>query len=118
MGALRVSGIVFVDSPCVFTVFSMLPFEFYANTDSLVVKLVPINQMLRWEHTSAVQYVLSNLQYPYSPFTLFRNFVKKNAQNDVTQTQKKVFAWMSLATTLTFLGNSTFGHLAGTCQAE
>lgn len=35
-----------------------------------------------------------------------RNFVKKTVQDDVTQTQKRVFEWVSLATALTFFGNS------------
>lgn len=35
-----------------------------------------------------------------------RNFVKKTVHDDVTQTQKRVFEWLSLAVTLTFLGNS------------
>lgn len=35
-----------------------------------------------------------------------RNFVKKTVHDDVTQTQKRVFEWLSLATALTFIGNS------------
>ncbi|KAH7406500.1 hypothetical protein DE146DRAFT_395126 [Phaeosphaeria sp. MPI-PUGE-AT-0046c] len=35
-----------------------------------------------------------------------RNFVKKTVHDDVTQTQKRVFEWVSLATALTFIGNS------------
>ena len=35
-----------------------------------------------------------------------RNFVKKTAHDDVTQTQKRVFEWVSLATAFTFVGNS------------
>lgn len=35
-----------------------------------------------------------------------RNFVKKTVHDDVTQTQKRVFEWVSLATALTFFGNS------------
>jgi hypothetical protein len=35
-----------------------------------------------------------------------RNFVKKTVHDDVTQTQKRVFEWLSLATALTFVGNS------------
>jgi hypothetical protein len=35
-----------------------------------------------------------------------RNFVKKKVDDDVTQTQKRVFEWLSLATALTFVGNS------------
>jgi hypothetical protein len=35
-----------------------------------------------------------------------RNFVKKAVHDDVTQTQKRVFEWLSLATALTFIGNS------------
>ena len=35
-----------------------------------------------------------------------RNFVKKTVLDDVTQTQKRVFEWVSLATALTFFGNS------------
>jgi hypothetical protein len=35
-----------------------------------------------------------------------RNFVKKAVHDDVTQTQKRVFEWVSLATALTFIGNS------------
>ena len=35
-----------------------------------------------------------------------RNFVKKTVQDDVTQTQKRVFEWVSLAAALTFFGNS------------
>jgi hypothetical protein len=35
-----------------------------------------------------------------------RNFVKKTVQDDVTQTQKRVFEWVSLAAALTFIGNS------------
>jgi hypothetical protein len=35
-----------------------------------------------------------------------RNFVKKVVHDDVTQTQKRVFEWVSLATALTFIGNS------------
>jgi hypothetical protein len=36
-----------------------------------------------------------------------RNFVKKTAHDDVTQTQKRLFEWVSLAAALTFVGNST-----------
>lgn len=35
-----------------------------------------------------------------------RNFVKKTAHDDVTQSQKRVFEWLSLAAALTFVGNS------------
>jgi hypothetical protein len=35
-----------------------------------------------------------------------RNFVKRAVLDDVTQTQKRVFEWVSLATALTFVGNS------------
>jgi hypothetical protein len=35
-----------------------------------------------------------------------RNFIKKVVIDDVTQTQKRVFEWLSLATALTFIGNS------------
>jgi hypothetical protein len=35
-----------------------------------------------------------------------RNFVKKLVHDDVTQTQKRVFEWVSLATAFTFVGNS------------
>jgi hypothetical protein len=35
-----------------------------------------------------------------------RNFVKRTVHDDVTQTQKRVFEWVSLATALTFIGNS------------
>jgi hypothetical protein len=35
-----------------------------------------------------------------------RNFIKKTVLDDVTQTQKRVFEWLSLATALTFIGNS------------
>jgi hypothetical protein len=35
-----------------------------------------------------------------------RNFVKKTAHDDVTPTQKRIFEWVSLATALTFFGNS------------
>ncbi|KAF1936950.1 heavy metal tolerance protein precursor [Clathrospora elynae] len=35
-----------------------------------------------------------------------RNFVKKTVHDDVTQTQKRVFEWVSLATAFTFVGNS------------
>ncbi|KAF1931077.1 heavy metal tolerance protein precursor [Didymella exigua CBS 183.55] len=35
-----------------------------------------------------------------------RNFVKKTVLDDVTQTQKRVFEWVSLAAALTFFGNS------------
>lgn len=35
-----------------------------------------------------------------------RNFVKRAVHDDVTQTQKRVFEWVSLATALTFIGNS------------
>lgn len=35
-----------------------------------------------------------------------RNFVKKTVLDDVTQTQKRVFEWVSAATALTFIGNS------------
>jgi hypothetical protein len=35
-----------------------------------------------------------------------RNFVKKKVDDDITQTQKRVFEWVSLATALTFVGNS------------
>jgi hypothetical protein len=35
-----------------------------------------------------------------------RNFVKKTVHDDVTQTQKRVFEWLSLAAALTFFGNS------------
>jgi hypothetical protein len=35
-----------------------------------------------------------------------RNFVKKTVHDDVTQTQKRVFEWVSLAAALTFIGNS------------
>ncbi|KAL6704430.1 ATP-binding cassette-type vacuolar membrane transporter Hmt1 [Coniothyrium glycines] len=35
-----------------------------------------------------------------------RNFVKKTAHDHVTQTQKRLFEWVSLATALTFLGSS------------
>jgi hypothetical protein len=35
-----------------------------------------------------------------------RNFVKKTVHDDVTQTQKRVFEWVSLATACTFVGNS------------
>ncbi|KAH7092642.1 hypothetical protein FB567DRAFT_242581 [Paraphoma chrysanthemicola] len=35
-----------------------------------------------------------------------RNFVKKTIHDDVTQTQKRLFEWLSLATALTFIGNS------------
>lgn len=35
-----------------------------------------------------------------------RNFIKKTVLDDVTQTQKRVFRWISLATALTFVGNS------------
>lgn len=35
-----------------------------------------------------------------------RNFVKKTVLDDVTQTQKRVFEWLSLAAALTFFGNS------------
>ena len=35
-----------------------------------------------------------------------RNFVKKAVHDDVTQTQKRVFEWVSLAAALTFIGNS------------
>jgi hypothetical protein len=41
-----------------------------------------------------------------------RNFVKKTVHDDVTQTQKRVFEWVSLATAFTFVGNSvvTIAH--------
>jgi hypothetical protein len=41
-----------------------------------------------------------------------RNFVKKTINDDVTQTQKRVFEWLSLATACTFVGNSviTIAH--------
>jgi hypothetical protein len=35
-----------------------------------------------------------------------RNFVRKAVHDDVTQTQKRVFEWLSLAVALTFIGNS------------
>lgn len=35
-----------------------------------------------------------------------RNFVKRTAHDDVTQTQKRLFEWVSLATAFTFVGNS------------
>lgn len=35
-----------------------------------------------------------------------RNFVKKAIHDDVTQTQKRVFEWVSLTAALTFIGNS------------
>jgi hypothetical protein len=35
-----------------------------------------------------------------------RNFVKRAVHDDVTQTQKRVFEWLSLAAALTFIGNS------------
>ncbi|KAF2875949.1 hypothetical protein BDV95DRAFT_484973 [Massariosphaeria phaeospora] len=35
-----------------------------------------------------------------------RNFVKQTVNDDVTQSQKRLFAWLSAATTLTFIGNS------------
>jgi hypothetical protein len=35
-----------------------------------------------------------------------RNFVKRAVHDDVTQTQKRVFEWVSLAAALTFIGNS------------
>jgi hypothetical protein len=35
-----------------------------------------------------------------------RNFVKKAVHDDVTQMQKRVFEWVSLAAALTFIGNS------------
>ena len=35
-----------------------------------------------------------------------RNFMKKTVLDDVTQTQKRVFGWLSLATALTVVGNS------------
>lgn len=35
-----------------------------------------------------------------------RNFVKKTVHDDVTQGQKRLFEWVSLATALTFVGNS------------
>jgi hypothetical protein len=35
-----------------------------------------------------------------------RNFIKRAVHDDVTQTQKRVFEWVSLATALTFIGNS------------
>ncbi|KAF2010607.1 hypothetical protein BU24DRAFT_61629 [Aaosphaeria arxii CBS 175.79] len=35
-----------------------------------------------------------------------RNFVKKTVTDDVTQSQKRLFEWLSLATALTFLGNA------------
>ncbi|ORY08640.1 hypothetical protein BCR34DRAFT_488466 [Clohesyomyces aquaticus] len=35
-----------------------------------------------------------------------RNFVKKQVTGDVTQSQKRLFEWLSVATALTFVGNS------------
>jgi hypothetical protein len=35
-----------------------------------------------------------------------RNFVKKKVNDDVTQSQKRVFEWLSLITALSFLGNA------------
>jgi ABC-type transport system involved in Fe-S cluster assembly fused permease/ATPase subunit len=35
-----------------------------------------------------------------------RNFVKREANDDVTQSQKRVFEWLSLAVALTFAGNA------------
>ncbi|CAA9961092.1 hypothetical protein CFE70_004468 [Pyrenophora teres f. teres 0-1] len=35
-----------------------------------------------------------------------RNFVKRTAHDHVTQTQKRLFEWLSLATAFTFVGNS------------
>lgn len=35
-----------------------------------------------------------------------RNFVKKTAHDRVTQTQKRLFEWVSLAVAFTFVGNS------------
>jgi hypothetical protein len=35
-----------------------------------------------------------------------RNFVKRQVTDDVTQSQKRVFQWLSLAAALTFFGNS------------
>jgi hypothetical protein len=35
-----------------------------------------------------------------------RNFVKRDVHDDVTRTQKRVFAWVSAAAALTFVGNS------------
>jgi hypothetical protein len=35
-----------------------------------------------------------------------RNLVKGTIHDDVTQTQKRVFEWVSLATAMTFIGNS------------
>lgn len=35
-----------------------------------------------------------------------RNFVKKTVRDDVTQSQKRVFEWLSLAAALTFIANS------------
>ncbi|KAF2469169.1 uncharacterized protein BDR25DRAFT_229918 [Lindgomyces ingoldianus] len=36
-----------------------------------------------------------------------RNFVKKQVNDDVTPSQKRLFEWLSLAAALTFVGNST-----------
>jgi hypothetical protein len=47
-----------------------------------------------------------------------RNFVKKTVHDDVTQTQKLVFEWVSLATACTFIANSVVVILHALTQEE
>ncbi|KAI4615786.1 hypothetical protein J4E90_010274 [Alternaria incomplexa] len=47
-----------------------------------------------------------------------RNFVKKLVHDDVTQTQKRVFEWVSLATAFTFVGNSVVVVAHALAEAE